>query len=89
MPRYDFLCQSCKKQFSKTLTLTEYEEGKVICPNCGSEEVEQKLGGVLRHDFAKECLRLTGSRTVGTVMRMIPDIILASRVIVPPSIQLH
>ena len=21
MPRYDFLCQSCKKQFSKTLTL--------------------------------------------------------------------
>ena len=41
MPRYDFLCQSCKKQFSKTLTLTEYEEGEVICPNCGSDDVEQ------------------------------------------------
>ena len=41
MPRYDFLCQSCKKQFSKTLTLAEYEEGVVICPNCGSEDVEQ------------------------------------------------
>ena len=41
MPRYDFLCQSCKKQFSKTLTLAEYEEGEVICPNCGSADVEQ------------------------------------------------
>ena len=31
MPSYEFLCQSCKKQFSKTLTPNEYEEGEVIC----------------------------------------------------------
>ena len=40
MPRYDFLCNSCKKQFSKALKPAEYEEGKGICPNCGSEDVE-------------------------------------------------
>jgi len=41
MPRYDFLCKSCKKEFSKTLTTTPCEDDEVICPHCGSEDVEQ------------------------------------------------
>ena len=41
MPRYDFLCQSCKKLFPKTLTLPDYERSEIICPYCGSEDVEQ------------------------------------------------
>jgi putative FmdB family regulatory protein len=43
MPEYDFLCHSCDKFFSKTLTLAEYEEGEIICPNCGSDDVEQRV----------------------------------------------
>jgi putative FmdB family regulatory protein len=42
MPHYDFFGQSCKKQFSKILTMAEYEEGKVICPHYGSNDVEQR-----------------------------------------------
>jgi putative FmdB family regulatory protein len=42
MPHYEFFCYTCNRPFSKTLTLTEYEEGKVVCPCCGSEEVEQR-----------------------------------------------
>jgi hypothetical protein len=41
MPRYGLLWQSCKKEFSKTLMTTQYEEGEVICPHCGSEGVAQ------------------------------------------------
>jgi putative FmdB family regulatory protein len=41
MPHYEFFCHACKKTFSKVLTLAEYEEGEVICPDCGSQEVEQ------------------------------------------------
>jgi len=41
MPRYEYFCHSCKKIFSKTLTMTEYEEGEITCPNCGSDDVEQ------------------------------------------------
>jgi len=41
MPRYEFLCLNCKKHFSKTLSLIDYENGEVFCPNCGSKEVEQ------------------------------------------------
>ena len=42
MPEYEFVCHACKRPFSKILTLAEYEEGEVVCPTCGSEEVEQR-----------------------------------------------
>jgi len=43
MPEYEFLCTACKKTFSTTLTLVEYEKGKIVCPKCGSDDVEQRL----------------------------------------------
>jgi putative FmdB family regulatory protein len=43
MPTYEFFCHACSKHFSKTLTLAEYEEGEVVCPDCGSDDVEQRL----------------------------------------------
>ena len=43
MPRYHFLCHACQQTFSKTLTAEEYEEAAVLCPHCGSNEVEQQL----------------------------------------------
>jgi putative FmdB family regulatory protein len=41
MPDYEYFCHACKKTFSKVLTLAEYEEGEVLCPLCGSDNVEQ------------------------------------------------
>jgi putative FmdB family regulatory protein len=41
MPHYEFFCHTCKQLFPKTLSPAEYEEGDVVCPHCGSEEVEQ------------------------------------------------
>jgi putative FmdB family regulatory protein len=43
MRTYEFFCHGCAKPFSKTLTLKEYEEGTVVCPDCGSDDVEQRL----------------------------------------------
>jgi putative FmdB family regulatory protein len=43
MPRYDYFCHACKQLFSKTPSPTECEEGDVVCPHCGSEEVEQRV----------------------------------------------
>ena len=42
MPQYDFLCRSCKKEFSKVLTISEYEKGGIVCPLCKSKDVEQR-----------------------------------------------
>jgi putative FmdB family regulatory protein len=41
MPHYEFFCHAYKKTFSKVLTLAEYEEGEVLSPHCGSNNVEQ------------------------------------------------
>jgi putative FmdB family regulatory protein len=43
MPHYTFFCQACRKEFSKILTLAEYEKGRFTCPRCGSRKVEQRL----------------------------------------------
>jgi len=43
VPQYEYFCHSCRKAFSKILTLEEYEEGEVTCPDCGGKEVEQTL----------------------------------------------
>ena len=42
MPHYEFLCLDCKRSFDKILALVNYEEGDVVCPNCGSKKVEQR-----------------------------------------------
>jgi putative FmdB family regulatory protein len=42
MPQYSYLCGACHKDFSKILTLAEYEKGGVVCPKCGSKKVEQR-----------------------------------------------
>jgi len=42
MPHYEFFCHNCKKLFSKILSIVDYEEGEVLCPHCGSKEVEQR-----------------------------------------------
>jgi putative FmdB family regulatory protein len=41
MPHYEFFCHACRKTFAKVLELAEYEEGEVLCPHCGSDNVEQ------------------------------------------------
>jgi putative FmdB family regulatory protein len=42
MPHYSFFCRACKKEFSKVLTLAEYEKGGTVCPHCKSKDVEQR-----------------------------------------------
>jgi len=43
MPQYEYVCQACRKPFSKVLTFAEYEKGNVKCPHCSSNKVEQKF----------------------------------------------
>jgi putative FmdB family regulatory protein len=43
MPEYEFFCHACKKPFTKTLTLDQYEKDRITCPKCGSKKVEQRV----------------------------------------------
>jgi len=43
MPTYDFRCEKCKKKFSLTMTISEYEKKKIRCPKCKSTRVKQQI----------------------------------------------
>lgn len=43
MPIYDFVCNKCKKKFSLTMSVSEYEKKKFQCPKCQSKDVQQKI----------------------------------------------
>jgi putative FmdB family regulatory protein len=42
MPSYAYVCKDCKKSFTVTMSLADYEKAKVTCPSCKSKKVEQK-----------------------------------------------
>jgi putative FmdB family regulatory protein len=42
MPNYEFVCNACKKTFTKTLTVAEHEAEETVCPDCGSHKVDQR-----------------------------------------------
>ena len=43
MPRYEFMCEKCKKPFEQIMTISEGEKGEVKCPKCkGTKVVPQR-----------------------------------------------
>jgi putative FmdB family regulatory protein len=43
MPTYDYLCKKCKRTFTMSLTIREYEKKKTKCPHCGSTSLQQQV----------------------------------------------
>ncbi len=43
MPRYEYHCEACNKEFELVLTLHEHDEEKIKCPKCGSKKVQQMV----------------------------------------------
>jgi len=42
MPRYEYFCNNCGKEFETEATIAEKEKGlKVTCPGCGSTNTAQ------------------------------------------------
>ena len=53
MPRYEFLCQKCKKPFELTMTISEHEKTKAKCPKCKGTNVVPQLGGFMAQTSKK------------------------------------
>jgi putative FmdB family regulatory protein len=43
MPIYEYFCEACQKEFEKILSLHEHDEVKIVCPNCGTNNVHQVM----------------------------------------------
>jgi putative FmdB family regulatory protein len=40
MPFYDLKCSKCGSEFNKMASMSERENKKITCPDCGSNELE-------------------------------------------------
>ncbi len=43
MPFYVYYCRACQREVSVMQTMSEHERG-ARCPQCGSEDLEPRLG---------------------------------------------
>jgi putative FmdB family regulatory protein len=46
MPNYEYRCNDCKRRFSLFMTYAEYDDKKIICSHCGSENVIRLIGRI-------------------------------------------
>jgi len=53
MPRYEFMCEKCRKAFEVTLTISEREKGQIKCPRCKGTKVAPQLGGFMAQTSKK------------------------------------
>jgi putative FmdB family regulatory protein len=43
MPKYEFMCENCRKNFEVMLTAAERAVAKVACPTCGGGDVTPQM----------------------------------------------
>lgn len=46
MPRYQFTCTRCSRDFEVRFSYQELESQRVLCPHCDGAQPRQKLGRV-------------------------------------------
>jgi putative FmdB family regulatory protein len=47
IPRYEFLCEKCKKSFELIMTISEREKAQVKCPTCEGTKVVPQFSGFM------------------------------------------
>jgi putative FmdB family regulatory protein len=40
MPFYDLFCMSCDKEFKISASMSDKDEGRIACPDCGSHDLK-------------------------------------------------
>jgi putative FmdB family regulatory protein len=53
MPRYEFLCETCKKPFELIMTISERENTKPTCPKCKGTKVVPQFSGFMAQTSKK------------------------------------
>lgn len=46
MPTYEYRCLDCRKRFEVFMTYAEYGTRPVVCPHCGSSQVQRRIGRI-------------------------------------------
>lgn len=41
MPTYEYICLKCEEEFTRVMSISEFESTKLTCPKCGGEVKQQ------------------------------------------------
>lgn len=44
MPLYEYYCDTCKREVSLTMSISEHGKGNAACPHCGGKEMRPLVG---------------------------------------------
>ena len=53
MPMYDYKCLDCGKESLIVVTLKEHAAGGIVCPACGSKNLQQLFSPFIAHTTKK------------------------------------
>ncbi|PYO46697.1 MAG: FmdB family transcriptional regulator [Candidatus Rokuibacteriota bacterium] len=44
MPIYEYFCEGCKKEVTRTMSISEHDKGSATCPECGGRSLRPLVG---------------------------------------------
>jgi putative FmdB family regulatory protein len=53
MPVYEYFCETCNKEVTRTMTISEHERGGVTCPGCGGSALRPLVGTIFTQTSRK------------------------------------
>jgi putative FmdB family regulatory protein len=44
MPLYEYYCETCRREVTLSMTISEHDRGSAVCPGCQSRDIRPLLG---------------------------------------------
>lgn len=44
MPIYEYYCETCRKEVTLTMSITQHDQGTAACPGCGGRSLRPLVG---------------------------------------------
>jgi putative FmdB family regulatory protein len=44
MPIYEYFCEGCKKEVTRTMSISEHDKASATCPECGGRSLRPLVG---------------------------------------------
>ena len=53
MPMYEYYCEGCKKEVTRTMSISEHDKGGAVCPQCGGRSLRPLMGTIFTQTSRK------------------------------------
>jgi len=53
MPVYEYFCEGCKKEVTRTMSISEHDKGGAVCPECGGRSLRPLMATIFTQTSRK------------------------------------